>query len=137
MALNVGLNSTYPTLSGPLYFFPIILGSGLVAAGLRYGFDQSGTGKTYGIPPSASVSSRQTPAKTGDVYMTVAGIRVFMLGANVLAFALLRDRRGTGIATLVAVAVPIADGVVAFRHAKDRQQSFNLPDKDIRLFEIA
>ena len=49
--------------------------------------------------------------------MTVAGIRVFMLGVNILSFALLRDRRGTGIATLIAVVVPLADGIVALRHA--------------------
>ncbi|KAL8283464.1 hypothetical protein RQP46_005567 [Phenoliferia psychrophenolica] len=119
MALNVGLRSTYPILSGPRYSYPILLGRDLVAAGLRNGFDQSGTGATYGVPPSASASSRQTPSKTDEVYMKISGIRFFMLGANILAFALLSDRRGTGSATLVAVAVPIADGFVAFRHAKD------------------
>lgn len=50
--------------------------------------------------------------------MTVAGIRTFVLGLNVVVFALIRDRRATGLATLLTVVVPIADGVIAWRHSK-------------------
>lgn len=106
----------YPRLEGPLYAFPLGLGGFLLAAGVRYILDQPGVGKSFGVPPSVSVSPKRKKA-AGDVYMTVAGIRVLFLGANILAFTLLRDRRATGVAVLGSVIVPIADGIVVFRHA--------------------
>ncbi|KAI5477278.1 hypothetical protein MNV49_006575 [Pseudohyphozyma bogoriensis] len=112
--------SSYPPLSGPLHAIPLVVGTALTAAGLRYIYDQKGTSETYGVPPSTSLSSRQSPQQAGDVYLTVAGIRVFYIGGAILAFALLRDRRATGVAVGLATAVPVLDGVVAFRHAKER-----------------
>lgn len=110
---------TYPELEGPLYFIPLALGSALMAAGVRYSFDQPGTGSTFGVPPAASPSPRGPKA---DVFMSVAGIRTFLLGGSIVAFALLRDRRATGVAVLHAVLVPLADGVVAFRRAKREER---------------
>lgn len=108
---------TYPPLQGALYAFPLVLGTGLVAAGLRYILDQPGTAETFGVEPSASLSPQRGRGSAGDVYMTVAGIRTVFLGANITAFALLHDRRATGVAVLLTAVVPLADGFVAFRHA--------------------
>lgn len=111
--------NSYPQLSGALYAFPLALGGGLLLAGFRYAFDQHSTGESFGVPPSVSAVSPTPggPRRSGDVYMTVAGIRTFILGANIVGFALLRDRRATGLATLWAVLVPIADGAVAFEQS--------------------
>ncbi|KAF8207746.1 hypothetical protein K438DRAFT_1962008 [Mycena galopus ATCC 62051] len=105
----------YLTLTGALYAFPLIA---LMAAAGRYHLDQPGVGATFGVPPSTSLSSQVTPQQAGDIYMTVAGIRVFFLGANIVVFALLRDRRATGVAVAGAVLVPLLDGLVVWGHAK-------------------
>ncbi|KAJ3024230.1 hypothetical protein HKX48_004503 [Thoreauomyces humboldtii] len=114
MAFNLGL--TYPRLNGPLYAIPLALGVALMGAGFRYTFDQAGTATTFGVAASASRSAQRGLA-AGDVYMTVAGIRNFTLGATIALCAGLRDRRSTGLVILGAVLVPLLDGVVAFRHA--------------------
>ncbi|KAM0754233.1 hypothetical protein T439DRAFT_323099, partial [Meredithblackwellia eburnea MCA 4105] len=108
--------SIYPPLAGNLYGTSLALGTMLFGAGFRYTFDQKGTSGTFGVAPSVSVSP-QRGVKAGDFYLSVAGSRNFFIGLNIIAFALLRDRRATGVAVAVTVLVPILDGYYAFRHA--------------------
>ncbi|KAL8283498.1 hypothetical protein RQP46_005601 [Phenoliferia psychrophenolica] len=111
MALNVDPN-TYPVLVGPLYFFSIFLSAFLLFSGvvhillpLQTLLQQAG-GASSSVPESDPTDSDSAIDASlleaiKDITIT-SGIQVLAIGANVLVFALLRDRRGTGVAIIVA-----------------------------------
>lgn len=105
------------TLSGALFVVPLALGIMLMGAGFRYHFDQTATGDTFGVSPS--LNSLGLSAKSWDAYLTVAGIRTFIIGANIFVFTLLGDRRGTGIAVCWSVLTPILDDFIPFNYGAD------------------
>ncbi|KAL8283506.1 hypothetical protein RQP46_005609 [Phenoliferia psychrophenolica] len=124
MTFRVDPNA-YPTLVGGLYVLSILSGTLIVISGLSSTFDPPMTAlptdstQQHGLVPRPNNIRRsnitpmiQNVRSKVKVLLISHGIRTLAIGVNLIAFALLRDRRGTGIATLLAIVVLRADGIV-------------------------
>ena len=97
-------------LNSGLYWSSIATGVVLLAIGTIASVNPESAAKSYGVPLSGE------PA---DKYMTAAGVRDLAVGAAVLSFALLRDRRALGISLACTSAIAVGDGVIALRNGPD------------------
>ena len=87
----------------------VLLGIFPLTFGFQYLVDGAGAAAGFGIDP--------WPTGTAAGYFPVKGIRDIALGLVVLAlFAVLRQRRTTGIVMAILTIIPITDMIVVFSH---------------------
>ena len=97
-------------LSAGLYWSSVATSAVMLAIGTIASVNPERAAKSYGVPLSGE------PA---DKYMTAAGVRDLAVGAAVLTFALLRDRRALGISLACTSVIAVGDGVIALRNSPD------------------
>lgn len=103
-------NAAEATLGAGLYWSSVATGAVLLAIGVVASVHPASAAQSYGVPLSGE------PA---DKYMAAAGVRDLAVGAAVLSFALLRDRRALGVSLACTSAIAVGDGIIALRNSPD------------------
>ena len=98
------------SIGSGLYWTSVATGAVLLAIGAIASVHPASAAKSYGVPLSGE------PA---DKYMAAAGVRDLAVGAAVLTFALLGDRRALGVSLACTSAIAVGDGVIALRNSPD------------------
>ena len=94
-------------MNSPLFWFTLVIPVAIIGLGINFILNPVGASTGYGIPI-------HDPA--AFPFMWIKGIRDIFSGLVVLTFLFIGDRRTTAILYVLAVFIPVGDGLVILSH---------------------
>lgn len=94
-------------MNSPLFWCALLVPIGIIAIGINFILNPVGASAAYGVPI-------HDPA--AFPFMWTKGIRDIFSGLAILPFLLWGDRRTTATLYVIAIFIPISDGLVILAH---------------------